>query len=95
MADLILVGLVVLIALLMRVFDLGLGIVPHSPEPYLKRLSKQVIYETVSTSLTEESGMVIMVKNEKSNEYWAIRVEGTEAPPKRFTLIDGKPVALK
>lgn len=73
--------------------ELGYGHVPGAEEEYTKRLEVGVAYRLFS-STKEGECEVLLVKKEGGSDMYAIRVKGP-VPPERFTLVDGKPVAIK
>ncbi len=73
--------------------ELGYGVIPNEAKAYSNRLQTGAIYETVA-SLKDNYGLVVVVRKEDESRLFAIRVEGP-VPPEHFTLINGKPIAIK
>jgi hypothetical protein len=77
--------------------EVGYGRVPEKAEPFAKRLNAGMSYQVLG-SIKDGGAEVIFVKPHSggvaTTKLHALRVKEGEAPPERFTLIDGKPVAV-
>ncbi len=74
-------------------FVLGYGRVPNKAEEYTERLEIGVAYEPLASYEDGESE-ILLVKKDGDSKVLAIRVKGP-IPLERFTLVDGKPAALR
>ena len=72
---------------------LGYGRVPDTAEEYTERLEVGVAYEPLASYEDGESE-ILLVKKDGDSKVLAIRVKGP-IPLERFTLVDGKPAALR
>lgn len=84
-------------ALRSAVGDVGYGRVPEEVEPLSKRLKTGVFYQVIG-SARDGTNEVVFVKpydgDKRMPELYAIRVMVGSLPPKYFTMIDDKPVAI-
>ena len=73
--------------------ELGYGKIPDEGEKFSKRLNKGEAYEVLSSYVIQDKEeFIVLVKSEQASAYYAIRVNAM--PPKRFTLVDGWPIAI-
>jgi hypothetical protein len=87
----ILCGVAALATLLFLTFavvpqQLGWGRVPFVFEEYTERLDTGVTYLLIA-SVQNGEGQVLLVQKELASDFYAIRVNGTIPPPKRFVLV--------
>lgn len=76
---------------LQEIKNLGVGQVPAEAEELSARLRHGIIYEVMG-SIRDFADYIVLVKNIRTLEVYAIRVKSE--PPKVFTLVAGKAVTV-
>lgn len=88
--------LLLLLVFIVAPFELGHGRVPDTAEEFTRRLEVGKVYRLIATEpVDDKETKILLVRDESSLDYYAIRVKIAVPMSERFTLIKGQPRGIK